>query len=272
MSRIPLERMYRWSVATIFLWLKRAVFWAVLLASGWAVYKLFVVSILRGQNEIFGFIAIWAITAYIIIPRVNRLLTRWYVPEYFIGRVRTSDGMLSDPVNVAFCGNKKDLQHAMREAGWHEADRTGWGSSLKIIKNTILRQSYPNAPVSAKFLFGRKHDFAYQQEVDGHPARRHHVRFWKCPPGWRLPGGHKVQWLAAGTYDRSVGFSAYNLQVTHKIAENTDEERDHIVATLQKSGAVRHVEIIKHFSTGYHDKAGGGDTIKTDGSLPIVTL
>ncbi len=245
---------------------------AILLASGWVVYKLFVGSILHGQNELLGFIAMWAIIAYIIIPRLNRLFTRWYVPEYFIGRVRTRDGMLSDPINVAFCGTKKDLQHAMKAAGWTLADPVGWGSSLKIIKNTILGQSYPNAPVGARFVFGRKQDFAFQQEVDNNPTRRHHVRFWKCPGGWRLPGGHKVQWLAAGTYDRSVGISAYNLQVTHRIAENTDEERDHIVVTLKKSNVIRGVEVIKHFSTGYHDKMGGGDRIKTDGSLPIVTL
>src|SRR6185437_12654554 len=99
-----------------------------------------------------------------------------------------------------------------------------------------------------------KQDFAFQQEVDNNPARRHHVRFWKCPAGWRLPGGHKVQWLAAGTYDSSVGISAYNLQITHKISENTDEERDHIVRTLKRSKVTARVEIIKHFSTGYHDR------------------
>ena len=34
-----------------------------------------------------------------------------------------------------------------------------------------------------------------------------------------LPGGYAVGWLAAGTYDRSVGLSWFTLQITHKIAD-----------------------------------------------------
>ena len=47
-----------------------------------------------------------------------------------------------------------------------------------------------------------------------------------------LPGGYAVDWLAAGTYDKSVGLSLFTLQVTHKIEENTDIERDYIVETV----------------------------------------
>ena len=56
------------------------------------------------------------------------------------------------------------------------------------------------------------------------------MRFWRCPEGWQLPGGYAVDWLAAGTYDRSVGLSLFTLQVTHKIDADTDIERDYIVA------------------------------------------
>ena len=66
-------------------------------------------------------------------------------------------------------------------------------------------------------LFDRQQDFAYQQEVGGSTSQRHHVRFWRCPEGWMLPGGYAVDWLAAGTYDRSVGFSLFTFQITHKI-------------------------------------------------------
>ena len=36
---------------------------------------------------------------------------------------------------------------------------------------TLARRSYPNAPVSPLVLFGRRHDFCYQQEVAGSPSR-----------------------------------------------------------------------------------------------------
>ena len=92
------------------------------------------------------------------------------------------------------------------------------------------------------------------------------------PPGWVLPGGARVDWLAAGTYDRSVGLSLFTLQITHKIEENTDDERDHVLATLKQAVPEAEVTVIRDFSTGYHARNGGGDTISTDGNLPVVDL
>ena len=87
-----------------------------------------------------------------------------------------------------------------------------------------------------------------------------------------LPGGARVDWLAAGTYDRSVGLSLFTLQITHKIEENTDDERDHVLATLKQAVPEAEVTVIRDFSTGYHARNGGGDTISTDGNLPVVDL
>ena len=99
------------------------------------------------------------------------------------------------------------------------------GTSWRIVSSTLRRRSYDEALVSPLFLCGRQQDFAYQQEVDGSPEKRHHVRFWRCPDGWLLPGGRRVDWLAAGTFDTSVGLSLC-----------------------------------------------GGDSIRTDGDLPIVDV
>jgi hypothetical protein len=87
-----------------------------------------------------------------------------------------------------------------------------------------------------------------------------------------LPGGYSVDWLAAGTYDKSVGLSLFTLQVTHKIEENTDIERDYIVETVQAGSPEIMVEVIENFSTGYHSRNGGGDLIITDGNLPVIDV
>ena len=87
-----------------------------------------------------------------------------------------------------------------------------------------------------------------------------------------LPGGYAVDWLAAGTYDKSVGLSLFTLQVTHKIEENTDVERDYIVETVSAASPEVEVEVIEDFSTGYHSRNGGGDLIITDGHLPIIDV
>lgn len=217
-------------------------------------------------------LVVWAIFAYLTLPRFHRIMTNLYVPRYFIGRTQTSDGLLGDPVNLAFLGESVDLHTAMEKAGWHRAEPVTLASSWRIIVSTLTKKPYPTAPVSPLFLFDRKEDFAYQQDVDGSPEKRHHIRFWKTPDGWKLPGGAQVDWLAGATFDRAVGLSLFTFQVTHKIDAETDRERDYVVDTLRFANPQTTVEVIKDFSTGYHSRNGGGDAIVTDGDLPIVDL
>jgi len=238
----------------------------------WLSYLLVKLSFQWGWAQVWFLFIFWGLLAYLVLPRLHRILTRLYVPDYFIGRARTSDGLLGDPVNVALLGSEPQVHAVMQAAGWTLADDVTLASSRRIVSSTLLRRSYLEAPVSPLFLFGRQQDFAYQQEVDGTPGKRHHVRFWRCPPGWLLPGGLAVEWLAAGTYDRSVGLSLFTLQITHKIDENTDAERDHVVGAITGADPAAEVRVIRDFSTGYHARNGGGDTITTDGDLPIVDL
>lgn len=239
-------------------------------AAVWLAFLLVGESFHLGWGQLWFSFVFWAFLAYLLLPRLHRILTTIYVPGYFIGRARTSDGLLGDPVNVALLGAEPQVHAIMRSAGWTMADDVTFASSRRIISSTIFRQSYTEAPVSPLYLFDRQQDFAYQQEVNNTPGKRHHVRFWRCPEGWLLPGGHKVDWLAAGTYDRSVGFSLFTLQITHKIEQNTDVERDHIVSTVCAAEPAVTVQVIEDFSTGYHTRNGGGDSISTDGDLPII--
>ena len=241
-------------------------------AALWLAYLSLTETFTVGWWGIPFFIAFWVLLAYLVLPRLHRILTTVYVPDYFIGRTRTSDGLLGDPVNLAFLGTGEQIETAMRNAGWTKADPVTLASSWRIITSTLRRRSYHEAPVSPRFLFGHQQDFAYQQEVDGNPAQRHHVRFWQCPDGWLLPGGRRVDWLAAGTFDTSVGLSLFTLQVTHRIDADTDVERDHIVKTVTDADPRVAVDVIADFATGYHARNGGGDSIRTDGDLPIVDV
>ncbi|WP_257995863.1 LssY C-terminal domain-containing protein [Corynebacterium xerosis] len=119
----------------------------------------------------------WAVTAYLTLPRLHRILTSMYVPDYFFGRTRTSEGMLGDPVNLAVDGTASQIHAAMTAAGWTLADPVNLRTSRRIVVSSVLGRSYPEAPVSPLFLFGRMQDLAYQQEVEGSPSQRHHVRF-----------------------------------------------------------------------------------------------
>ena len=217
-------------------------------------------------------IILWIMTAYFLLPRIHRFLSSIYVPNYFIGRARTTDGLLADPVNLALRATKTDLIKAMHKAGWHEADPISLKTSWGIIKATLLRRSYPNAPVSDLFVFGRKQTLAFQKEVDGNPAKRHHVRFWHLDEDIYLPGGYDVDWVAAATYDDAVGFSMFTLQITHSIDGDGDTERDFVVDTLRKAKRAEKVQRIVRFFPGYEPRNGGGDKFFTDGSMVIVDL
>ncbi|WP_461640797.1 LssY C-terminal domain-containing protein [Leucobacter sp. BZR 635] len=241
------------------------------LAAGWLAVIISIQSV-RSPWALLLFIPVWAITAYLVLPRLHKLLSDLYVPDYFFGRTRTGDGLLGDPVNLGVDGGGEQLDTVMRRAGWHRADEITLRSSWGIIVSTLTRKSYPTAPVSPLMLFGRRHDVAYQQEVAGNPKQRHHVRFWHCPPGWLLPGGAKTDWLGAGTYDTDVGLSLFTLQITHKIDENTDEERDFVVASVRDAAPEVSVRTLRDFTTGYHARNGGGDRFITDGHLPVLDV
>ena len=217
-------------------------------------------------------ILLWVVVAYLALPRLNRMIASVYVPDYFIGRTRTSDGLLGDPLNLAVRGTGEQLATAMEAAGWILADPVNLGTSVKIVRSTLTRRSYPRAPVSPLLLFDRGQDAAYQQEVEGNPAQRHHVRFWRTPSGWPLPGGAQVDWLAGGTYDRRVGLSLFTLQITHKIDADIDVERDFIVESVTGANPAVTVDVLRDFTTSYHSRNGGGDSVHTDGNLPVLDV
>jgi len=260
------------SSPTVFAALLRFVYLIALLCIFYAVYDRLLKRLFDGGGIIVSLLAIWLVSAYLFLPRIHRWFSKIYVPNYYIGRVRTYDGLLGDPVNLAINGSKKDLIHAMQKAGWTQAEDLSFKSSLKMVRSSIFKNSYPQAPVSSLYLFTNKQDLAFQIEVDNNPHKRHHVRFWKTPKGWWLPGAYRTDWLGAATYDRRVGFSTLTWQITHKIAENVDEERDFVLQTLANAGQAKKITVIDNFTTGYHDKNGGGDRIRTDGALPFVDL
>ena len=241
------------------------------LASLWLAYLLIREGVRPGWPLLL-LVAFWVLFTYLLLPRLHRILTHIYVPGYFIGRTRTGDGLLGDPVNLALLGHEGQVHAAMTAAGWTLADDLDARSGRAMVTATVARRSYPQAPVSPLMLFDRQQDFAYQQEVGGSTSQRHHVRFWRCPEGWLLPGGYAADWLAAGTYDKSVGFSLFTFQVTHKIEADTDIERDFVVRTVLEGSPVATVRVIRDFSTGYHSRNGGGDLIQTDGDLPVLDL
>lgn len=241
-----------------------------LLCAAWLI--ILIAFRIRQGSWLINLIVFWAGLTYLVLPRLHQIFTYLYVPDYFIGRTRTNDGVLGDPINLAFNGDVDDLKSALSQAGWVEADPLKIRSGIRMIISTLRRQPYPSAPVSDLRLFGRKQTFAFQQEVGGNATKRHHIRFWHVPEGWQLPGGQKVSWVAAATYDRAVGINVFTLQVTHKIDADIDAERDYVINTLRFTDPENTVDVVENFSAAYQSWNGGGDLVETDGHLPIVDV
>ena len=242
----------------------------VLLTLAYIFYGTALQQVFGQLGVVVGFIVVWIVTSYFFIPRLHRVLTRLYLPNYYIGRAKTPDGLLADPINLAVYGDKQQLIDAMQAAGWVLADPLNLQTMARAVWAGALRRSYPSAPVSTLLLFDKPQQLAFQKEVGGNTHQRHHVRFWSTPKGWVLPGGHTADWLGAATFDRRVGLSLFTGQITHKIDEDTDNERDFVVADLQDVGA--DVAYVDNFNTAYHHRAAGGDSIKTDGAMPFIDL
>jgi len=229
---------------------------------------------------------IW--TAYAGIPLLVRL---WHIvlrPNHLPHYVTSGDGWSSDPVNLAVvCRGRKELTRAMTQAGWHVADEGSVRTNLRLAWAVVFNRSYPTAPFSRLYLFGRQQDIGFQIPTNGSPRHRHHVRFWLLQPNepkkqvhhhtfWQtifksFAHGEKQIWIGAATHDIGpFAFRVRTLQVTHKIDAKTDRERDFVLRSLNKT--IKRHEIIQ---AGEPIKFRGqtfGINILTDGTLHVVEL
>ena len=164
----------------------------------------------------------YGIAAYIVLPRAVRMglkiLQRKCVPSF----TRTGDGLPGDPVNLALVGTLQQLRAAFAKAGWSEADRLGLASSCRMIRAFVFKTSYPTAPFSTLYLFGRGQDIGFQKAIDSSPRKRHHIRYWALSLAraegtagtasfWlntdRPPDDARVLWVGAGTKDTGLSLT-----------------------------------------------------------------
>lgn len=209
-------------------------------------------------------------TAYLIVPLVwEDYIHRHPQWDDLPGITRTATGIPADPINVALVGTRAEIDQIARAAGWDPADSITLRSSAKIAADTVLNRPYVNAPVSSLYLYGRKHDLAFEKPVGNNPRRRHHVRFWKSEE--TAPDGRPV-WLGAATYDLRVGLSHTTGEVTHHIGPDVDAERDEFLRDLADTGLLRETRLVKGFHEVHQGRNGGGDRWRTDGDLGVAVI
>lgn len=228
--------------------------------------------------------------AYVLVPALIRVVRIFFpakhqhLPLYCV----TPDGFASDPLNIGLIGTRDEVRQAMKASGWYEADPHTLKNVVRTALSTVYGWSYPNAPMSSLFLFGRKQDLGFEIPIkDADAGSRHHVRFWATTYDessdlnihtidWRHREEHvrndQLLWVGASSRDIGVGFIRHNAQITHMIDPNTDAERELIVDQIisNKLGTLTHTlklgepyKLTNRVWRGY---------LQTDGLLKILEL
>jgi hypothetical protein len=226
----------------------------------------------------------YGVAAYGVLPRVVRtglkILQRKSIPSFTV----TGDGLPGDPVNLVLVGTLAQLRAAFAAMGWIEADPLGLMSSWRMVKAFVFNAPYPSAPFSTLHLFGRGQDIGFQKPIGDSPRQRHHVRFWALSPDraaldpasadfWlntdRPPADARVLWVGAGTRDTGISLTRLTFQITHATDDDTNAERDFIIAELK---AHRVVDDVASVQSGQALPGHRVNHYKADGDVTVARL
>ncbi len=96
----------------------------------------------------------------------------------FPRRTQTKSGADGDPINMVFVGSQEQILHSFQQAGWLIPDPITPQTAEKIAAASLAHRSYPTAPVSNLYVFGRVQDLAFEKSTND-VQNRGHIRLWK---------------------------------------------------------------------------------------------
>ena len=178
---------------------------------------------------------------------------------------RTKSGATGDPINMLFIGSKDQITQSFHQAGWLIPDPITAQISARIAVDSLAHRSYPTAPVSNLYVFGRVQDLAFEKPTTD-VANRGHIRIWNT--GTRVNG--QPVWVGAASYDSGIELSATNHLPTHHIAPTVDLERNTVGSDLAKTGLVREEADAAFTPPILSARNGGGDYYESDGDVLVI--
>src|SRR5215469_8321440 len=177
----------------------------------------------------------------------------------------TKSGATGDPINLLFVGSKEQITHSFQQAGWLIPDPITSQTSARIAVDSLAHRSYPTAPVSPLYVFGRVQDLAFEKPTTD-VQYRGHIRIWQAGA---LISGQPV-WVGAATYDSGIELSSTNHFPTHHIAPTVDLERNAVGSDLAKTGLVREEAYAAFTVPILYARNGGGDYYESDGDVLTI--
>ena len=209
------------------------------------------------------------LVTHVIGPRLLTHYERLPALAAMPKQTHSAMGTAADPVNVALVGTADELRTAMHLARWAPADSLSRASKLAIARSVLLNRPDSTAPVSSLFLFGRRQDVAFEQQVGPSARRRHHVRLWAAP-GISYEG--RPVWIGDASFDRSAGISHTGLHPTHHIAPDVDEEREVLASALAAVGQTSETFRVTGLGVRVNAHNAEGDRYDTDGELRVLVI
>src|SRR6266849_1189226 len=183
----------------------------------------------------------------------------------FPRRTQTKSGADGDPINMVFVGSQEQILQSFQQARWLIPDPITPQTAEKIAAASLAHRSYPTAPVSNLYVFGRVQDLAFEKPTND-VQNRGHIRLWKTGT---LSSGQLV-WVGQASYDSGIELSGTNHLPTHHIAPTVDLERNAVGSDLQKTGLVIEESDGAFTPPILYARNGGGDYYESDGDVLVI--
>ncbi len=234
-------------------------------------------------------LATYCFIAYLALPALVRVWQLVHKPTRVPTRSHARDGWALDPINlVVLAQSEREFIWAMGKAGWVLADPLTLKTALKMAASVIFNLSYPAAPFSNTYVFGKKHDLGFQIQAKSNAGHRHHVRFWRLGTTI-LDGDHehhgfwhgllkkflttkKGVWVGAISLESGLNVTRRTLQITHRQDGNTDLARDFLVSTLKDAKTLKDAIGIKAGEPLHTRYQGFREVIISDGYVTLCEL
>lgn len=178
----------------------------------------------------------------------------------------TKSGAAGDPINVLFIGRNDQILQSFHRAGWLTPDPITTQSSMRIAVDSLAHRSYPTAPVSNLYVYGRVQDLAFEKPTSD-VQNRGHIRIWKTGA---LIDGQSV-WVGAATYDSGIEVSGTTHLPTHHIAPTVDLERNVVGTDLATTLLVKEEASAAFTPPILFAHNGGGDYYESDGTILVIS-
>src|SRR5258708_36441282 len=177
----------------------------------------------------------------------------------------TAKGAACDPLNIILVGSASQITQSFARAGWLIPDPITPKTSARIATASLAHQSYPTAPVSALYVFGRIQDLAFERPTND-VQNRGHIRLWQTT----LRLNAQPVWLGQASYDHGIEVSGTSALPTHHISPAVDVERDALGSDLARTRLVvteAHAAFTPPVFVAYN---GGGDYYASDGEVLVI--